>query len=156
MSAGTARIDSLMQICHNKARISTQEINVDAFDKFLSGQINVRSKVWLEDNGAPLMGAGRAELLRTVERTGSINAAAKELGMDYRKAWGLVDSMEKRLKFKLVVRRRGGRGRGTSLTDECRRLLDLYESFERRSQGSTDRQFEKIFRNNSKENPHET
>ena len=51
--------------------------------------------------------------------------------MDYRKAWGLIDSMEKRLNFKLVVRRRGGSARGTSLTHECRRLLELYEEFER-------------------------
>ena len=117
------------------------------FDEFLSRNIEVRSKVWLEDRGAPLMGAGRAELLRAVERGGSINAAAKELGMDYRKAWGLIDSMEKRLKFKLVIRRRGGSGRGTSLTDECRKLLDLYEAFDASSQGTTDRRFEEIFRN---------
>lgn len=122
---------------------------MDTFDEFLSRHIEVRSKVWLEDRGAPLMGAGRAELLRAVERTGSINAAAKELGMDYRKAWGLIDSMEERLSFMLVIRRRGGSGRGTSLTDECRRLLNLYESFERRSQSSTDRQFQKIFRRKS-------
>ncbi len=125
---------------------------MDAFDEFLQRRIEVRSKVWLEDDGAPLMGAGRAGLLRAVERTGSINAAAKELGMDYRKAWGLIDSMEKRLNFELVIRRRGGPGRGTSLTDECRRLLDLYEAFESRSQGSTDRQFEEIFRPGRKGN----
>jgi len=128
---------------------------VDKFDEFLSKQIKVRSKVWLEDKGAPLMGAGRAGLLRAVERTGSINAAAKELGMDYRKAWGLIDSMEKRLRFKLVIRRRGGAGRGTSLTDECRRLLDLYETFECRSQDLTEKQFQEIFRKNRKESNRE-
>jgi molybdate transport system regulatory protein len=126
------------------------------FDEFLSRNIEVRSKVWLEDRGAPLMGAGRAELLRAVERGGSINAAAKELGMDYRKAWGLIDSMEKRLKFKLVIRRRGGSGRGTSLTDECRKLLDLYEAFDASSQGMTDRRFEEIFRNGPGEDRRET
>ncbi len=125
---------------------------MDAFDEFLERHIEVRSKVWLEDDGAPLMGAGRAELLRAVERTGSISAAAKELKMDYRKAWGLIDSMEKRLKFELVIRRRGGSGRGTSLTDECRRLLELYEAFESRSQGSTDRQFAEIFKTNREGN----
>jgi molybdate transport system regulatory protein len=100
---------------------------MDTFDEFLAGHIEVRSKVWLEDDGAPLMGAGRAQLLRAVERFGSINAAAKELGMDYRKAWGLIDTMEKRLNYKLVIRRRGGSSKGTALTDECRRLLGLYE-----------------------------
>ena len=128
---------------------------MDAFDEFLRQNIEVRSKVWLEEKGSPLMGAGRAELLRAVERTGSINAAAKALEMDYRRAWGLIDSMEKRLNFKLVVRRRGGSGRGTSLTAEGRRLLDLYEIFERRAQRSVDRQFQNIFRHHRKESDHE-
>jgi molybdate transport system regulatory protein len=118
---------------------------MEKFDEFLAKNARVRSKAWIEDRGRPLIGAGRARLLREIERTGSINAAAKELGMDYRKAWGLIDSMEKRLDFKLVVRRRGGSARGTSLTSECRRLLELYEEFERRSQDSTDREFRCIF-----------
>ena len=116
------------------------------FDTYILRNIDVRSKVWLEEKGSALMGTGRAELLRVVERTGSINAAAKELGMDYRRAWGLIDSMEKRLRFRLVVRRRGGSGRGTSLTDEARRLLELYETFERQAQDSVDQQFRKAFK----------
>ena len=128
---------------------------MNKFDRFLTQHVEVRSKVWLEENGSPLMGAGRADLLRAVEKTGSINAAAKELGMDYRRAWGLIDSMEKRMKFKLVIRRRGGSARGTSLTDEGNRLVDLYEMLERRSQGSVDRQFHKIFRHHIKEKEHE-
>ena len=129
---------------------------MDKFDEFLNKNVEVRSKVWIEDGSHPLMGAGRALLLRAVERTGSINTAARELGMDYRKAWGLIDSLEKRLDFKLVIRRRGGPGRGTSLTDECRRLLDLYEAFERRAQNSTDREFRSIFRRRRKDSDHET
>lgn len=128
---------------------------MDRFDEFLNRHVGVRSKVWIEADGLPLIGAGRADLLRAVDRTGSINAAAKELGMDYRRAWGLIDSMERRLKFKLVVRRRGGSGRGTSLTDEARRLLDLYEQFNERSQSSTDRQFRRIFRRHQKETKNE-
>jgi molybdate transport system regulatory protein len=140
-----------MRICHNEAPSSPGTTKtMDTFNRFLKQNIEVRSKVWLQKGGSPLMGAGRAELLRAVERTGSINAAAKELGMDYRRAWGLIDSMEKRLNFKLVIRRRGGSGRGTSLTDEGRRVLDLYERLERRAQESIDRQFGSIFKRSSK------
>jgi molybdate transport system regulatory protein len=124
---------------------------VDTFDDFLNRHLQVRSKAWLEAGGFPLIGAGRADLLRAIEDTGSINAAAKRLGMDYRRAWGLIDSMERRLKFRLVVRRRGGTGRGTALTDEARRLLSLFETFERRSQTAIDRQFRAIFSSHRKE-----
>jgi molybdate transport system regulatory protein len=123
---------------------------MDKFDEFLKRRVDVRSKVWLEEGNSPLIGAGRAELLRAVERTGSINAAARELGMDYRRAWGLIDSMEQRLPFRLVVRRRGGSGRGTTLTEEGRRLLELYGVVERGAQGSVDRRFRKIFRRRKK------
>ena len=119
---------------------------MDTFDEFLNQRIGVRSKVWLEAEGLPLIGSGRADLLRAVEKTGSINAAAKDLDMDYRRAWGLIDSMEKRLNFKLVIRRRGGSAKGTSLTAEARRLLEVYEIFERRSQSSADRRFRQILR----------
>ena len=131
------------------------EAAMDSFDRFLMQNVEVRSKVWLEEGGSPLMGAGRAALLRAVERTGSINAAAKELGMDYRRAWGLIDSMEKRLKFRLVIRRRGGSDRGTSLTDEGSRLLKLFETLERGSQDSIDRQFHRVFQHHSKETGHD-
>ena len=119
---------------------------MDAFTDFLEKNVHVRSKVWLETDGLPLMGSGRATLLRAVAATGSIHAASKELGMDYRRAWGLIDSMEKRLQVRLVIRRKGGAGRGTSLTGEGQKLLALYNKLERRSQQAADRQFSRIFR----------
>ena len=38
--------------------------------------LQVRSKIWLEVDGAPFLGDGRYRLLRAIERHGSINAAA--------------------------------------------------------------------------------
>jgi molybdate transport system regulatory protein len=118
----------------------------------LGRHVSARSKVWLEADGSPVIGSGRASLLRAVDRTGSINAAAKELGMDYRRAWGLIDSMEKRLKVALLIRRRGGPAKGTSLTAEARTLLTLYERLDERTQRAADLQFTKIFKGPSKEN----
>jgi molybdate transport repressor ModE-like protein len=119
---------------------------MNSFTRFLKKNIHVRSKIWIETDGLPLMGTGRAALLKSVEKSGSIYAAAKLLRMDYRRAWGLIDSMEKRLDVKLVIRRRGGKERGTSLTVEAKELLALYHKLERRSQAAADRQFHSIFR----------
>jgi molybdate transport system regulatory protein len=127
---------------------------MDAFDDLISRRLGVRSKVWVEAEGQPLIGSGKADLLRAIEGAGSIHAAAKQLGMDYHRAWGLIDSMEQRLGFKLVARRRGGAGGGAKLTDEACRLLELYEAFERRSQSAADRQFERIFRGQRKGRQH--
>jgi len=43
-------------------------------------RFQVRSKIWLEIEGEPVFGQGREELLRRIRKTGSINAAAKEMG----------------------------------------------------------------------------
>ena len=69
-------------------------------------ELRVRSKIWLEIDGKPVFGRGRDELLRLIQKTGSISAAAKEMGVPYRKAWTYIDAMEKRLGFPLVERLR--------------------------------------------------
>lgn len=90
--------------------------------------IQVRSKIWLEVDGEPVFGQGRERLLRLVQATGSINAAAKEMGIPYRKAWTFIDAMEKRLGFPLVNRLKGGSGGGAStLTPQAEELLRKYD-----------------------------
>ena len=91
-------------------------------------RLQVRSKIWLEVDGEPVFGQGREKLLRLVQATGSINAAAKEMGIPYRKAWTYIDAMEKRLGFALVNRLKGGAGGGTSsLTAEALALLERFD-----------------------------
>ena len=99
-------------------------------------RLQVRSKIWLEIDGEPAFGQGREKLLRLVQGTGSINAAAKEMGIPYRKAWTYIDAMEKRLGFALVSRTKGGAGGGaSSLTPEA---LALLQKFDQLQQGFND------------------
>ena len=89
--------------------------------------IQVRSKIWLEVDGAPFLGDGRYRLLRAIERNGSINAVARELGGSYRKAWAQLAVMEDHAPFPLLERRTGGKAGGaTVLTEEILRLLAAY------------------------------
>jgi len=90
--------------------------------------LQVRSKIWLEVEGEPVFGQGRDTLLRLIQTTGSINAAAKEMGIPYRKAWTYLDAMEKRLGIPLVERQKGGAGGGTSsLTPQAETLLRKFD-----------------------------
>ncbi|MBS1234401.1 MAG: putative transcriptional regulator, ModE family, partial [Nitrospirae bacterium] len=64
--------------------------------------MEIRSKVWLEIEGRPVFGRGRRFLLEAIDTCGSINQAAKEINISYRKAWGYIKAMEERLGIKLV------------------------------------------------------
>ena len=60
---------------------------------------------------------GRRMLLEAVDRLGSLNAAAKELGMSYRAAWGKIKATEKALGLKLLDVTTGGKGGGGAKVD---------------------------------------
>ncbi|TYO96692.1 molybdate transport system regulatory protein [Geothermobacter ehrlichii] len=104
--------------------------------------IRVRSKIWLEFDGRPLLGDGRERLLLAIRDTGSLNAAAARLGLSYRKAWAQLKQMEEHAPFRLVVRSKGGRGGGsTRLTGEAERLLDRYARIRTELQRLVDERF---------------
>ena len=97
----------------------------------LFSRLQVRSKVWLELDGAPVFGQGREQLLRLIQSAGSINAAAKEMGIPYRKAWTYLDAMETRLGYPLVSRQKGGAGGGNStLTPDALQLLAGFDALQ--------------------------
>jgi molybdate transport system regulatory protein len=73
------------------------------------------------------MGPGKADLLEAIARTGSISAAGRDLGMSYRRAWLLVDTMNRCFKEPLVeAQPGGGKGAGARLTSEGEAALAAY------------------------------
>lgn len=109
-------------------------------------EFRVRSKVWIEIHGRPFLGDGRYRLLTEVDRTGSINAAAKALGISYRKAWAQLEAMEAHAPFLLLERRVGGKGGGsTRLTPAVRELLENFEQLREQVNAEADRCFEEGF-----------
>ena len=93
--------------------------------------MKIRVKVWLEDGGELVFGRGRAALLEAIDRNGSISAAARKLGMSYRKAWSMLKASESRLGCELLKGSRGGKGGGgTALTQQGRELLETYRRIE--------------------------
>ncbi|HXM38431.1 MAG TPA: LysR family transcriptional regulator [Gemmatimonadales bacterium] len=92
-----------------------------------------RASVTLMRRGVPVIGEREARLLEAVERVQSIKDAAAATGISYRTAWSAIQQMEKALGRPMVASRAGGPGGGaTTLTDECRRLLGVYQDLRRR------------------------
>lgn len=83
-----------------------------------------------DDNGMKFFGEGPCRLLRCVETTGSLRAAAMEMGMAYSKASRLIKQAESTLGFPLTTRSVGGKdGGGSILTPEGKQLLVQYETY---------------------------
>ena len=83
-----------------------------------------------DDNGMKFFGEGPCRLLRCVEKTGSLRAAAMEMEMAYSKASKLLKQAESSLGFPLTTRNTGGKdGGGSLLTPEGRQLLGQYEAY---------------------------
>lgn len=83
-----------------------------------------------DDNGIKFFGEGPLRLLRAVERTGSLRAAATEMEMAYSKATKLIKQAETSLGFPLTTRSTGGKdGGGSVLTSEGKRFLEQYEAY---------------------------
>ena len=83
------------------------------------------------------IGPGKADLLDAVARTGSISAAAREMGMSYRRAWLLVDTMNRCFKRPLVEASKGGSGGGGArITEQGLDVLARYRAMELKAAAS--------------------
>jgi molybdate transport system regulatory protein len=77
------------------------------------------------------IGPGKADLLAAIAETGSISAAGRSMGMSYKKAWYLIDTMNRCFREPLVVASKGGSARGGArLTAMGEKVLELYRSIE--------------------------
>jgi molybdate transport system regulatory protein len=80
------------------------------------------------------IGPGKIALLEAIRDTGSISAAARKLRMSYRRAWVLVDDLNRRLLNPVVLAAPGGKhGGGTTLSPTGLKLIGLYRDIERRA-----------------------
>jgi len=78
-----------------------------------------------------MVGPGKADLLAAVAATGSITAAGRTMGMSYKRAWLLVDTMNRCFHGPLVAAAKGGAGGGSArLTPAGERVLTLYRRIE--------------------------
>ncbi|MGR3292560.1 MAG: winged helix-turn-helix domain-containing protein [Candidatus Scalindua sp.] len=107
----------------------------------------MKLKIWMEQDGRVAFAEGRRMLLEAVDRLGSLNAAAKELGMSYRAAWGKIKATEKALGLKLLDVTTGGKGGGgAKLTDEARELVSLYNNYIQKISLIAEKEFKIMFK----------
>ena len=88
-------------------------------------------KLWIRLTlpGVGQVGPGKIDLLRKIRETHSISAAAREMSMSYRRAWLLVDDLNRAFRQPIVAKWLGGSSRGgATLTPTGVRLVESYDA----------------------------
>lgn len=92
-----------------------------------------------------MLGPGKADLLEAIREFGSIAAAGRSMTMSYKRAWSLVEEMNRAFKAPLVDSARGGaKGGGASLTKTGEKVLANYRKLEEITAEAGDAQLEAI------------
>lgn len=95
----------------------------------ISSVVLVRPRIYIGDNIA--IGPGKIDLLRQVGETRSIAAAARAMGLPYKRAWLLIDSLNQGFGRPVVETATGGKGGGgASLTTLGQQLIERYNALE--------------------------
>ena len=90
-----------------------------------------RPRIRLLIGAAVALGPGKVALLEAIGRTGSISAASREMGMSYRRAWDLVETMNRCFRQALVETATGGKGGGgAKVTPFGREVVRRYRAME--------------------------
>ncbi|NTV13339.1 MAG: LysR family transcriptional regulator [Desulfobulbaceae bacterium] len=92
-------------------------------------------RIWLNGSDGTFLAYGRIVLLERIQQFGSISQAAKSMGMSYKHAWDLVDSLNRQADQPLVSKSSGGkRGGGTTLTARGIQAIAAYWAMDARFQ----------------------
>ena len=99
----------------------------------LSGRLVPRAKVWLEVDQQYVFGLGISDILKAVQHTGSIKAAADEVGKSYRHVWDKIKQAEVALGAPLVHTQVGGKdSRRSQLSELAQDLIRDFDDFRSR------------------------
>jgi molybdate transport system regulatory protein len=95
----------------------------------MKSKVQFRLRIYRDDSIA--IGPGKIALLEAIAETGSISAAGRQLGMSYRRAWMLIDEMNRALSSPAVTTAAGGaHGGGTALTPVGEQIVQHYRAIE--------------------------
>ena len=95
----------------------------------------------------PFFDSRVAVLLTLIDETSSVRTACQRMQISYSSGWNLIRTLESQLKFSLILRSQGGIGGGMSiLSEDGRKLLQLFNDYQNELRTQADILFEKYFK----------
>jgi molybdate transport system regulatory protein len=106
---------------------------------------SVSGRLWIECDGNRFFGPGPLELLERIEKTGSINQAAKEMKMSYKKAWEIINTLNEQAAKPLIATQTGGtKGGGSVISEEAKELIAYYRLLRERFKNFLEKETKKM------------
>jgi len=106
-------------------------------------KLKLKSSQWIVDeHNNIIIGNGRAEILKNIEQTGSINQTAKVMKMSYKAVWSKIKATEKHLDTRIV---HTDRKEGSRLSGEGKELLEKYRRLKKECMSVDDKIFSNVF-----------
>ncbi|MGH8802861.1 MAG: winged helix-turn-helix domain-containing protein [Casimicrobiaceae bacterium] len=103
----------------------------------MPADVEIQQRLRIRHGDDIAVGPGKVDLLEAIDAAGSITAAAKRLGMSYRRAWLLVDTMNRCFVQPVVVAESGGsHGGGARVTDTGREVVRRYRAMQAKAAGA--------------------
>ena len=120
---------------------------MDVLEKKKGLKVEIKVKIWIEDNKQNLIfGSGKTEILKEIEKTGSISDASKNLNMNYKKTWSHIKILEEFIEDSLVITKKGRAvDSGSQLTSKAKDLIELYEILEKDIKEYSKKRFNELF-----------
>lgn len=88
--------------------------------------MDIKFKIWLEEYGVPIIGEGKYKLLKKVVEVGSLNKAAQELDIPYKKAFNFIKLIEEQVNQPVLTRTQG---KAAKISEYGIKLIKVYEYF---------------------------
>ncbi|WP_232316482.1 winged helix-turn-helix domain-containing protein [Candidatus Burkholderia verschuerenii] len=109
----------------------TPTSNETASDSPADQPAQVRFRMRVTKGETIALGPGKVARLEAVHKHGSISAVARSLEMSYRRAWLLIDELNRSLKSPATISEQGGQSGGGVLTPVGEDIVRLYRDIER-------------------------
>ena len=98
----------------------------------------IRLKCWVEESGVKLYGPGPNELIKQIQKEGSLSKAASVMGMSYKKSWEMVQRLNEHCEKPLIILKKGGsHGGGAEVTDQALEIVKKFESIQKKLKNLT-------------------
>jgi molybdate transport system regulatory protein len=104
-----------------------------------------RSRYRIMSDDLIALGPGKVDLLESIDQEGSISQAARQSHLSYRRAWDMVDTMNRCFKKPLVISATGGKGGGgAELTPLGKKVIAIYRDMESKASNATQEEWNSL------------